>query len=106
MQKLITALHKQKTNVFRRNTTTDGTDEEHNKNTMPSQSITGAVIEGIPNMASSGCSLDHLFLARTCGRKELGQVARLLLLVRSALDLRFLAGKVRQEGVDGASVWS
>ena len=36
----------------------------------------------------------------TCGRKELGQVARLLFLVRSALDLRFWVGKVRQEVVD------
>ena len=32
--------------------------------------------------------------------KELGQVAKQLVLVRSALDLRFQAGKVRQEVVD------
>ena len=36
----------------------------------------------------------------TCGEEELGQVARLLILVRSALDVRFEVGKVRQIAVD------
>ena len=37
----------------------------------------------------------------TCERKELGQVAKQLVLGRSALDQCFQVGKVRQESVDG-----
>ena len=35
-----------------------------------------------------------------CGRNELGQIAKLLILVRSVLDHRFQVGKVRQDRVD------
>ena len=37
----------------------------------------------------------------TCEENEHGQVAKLLILVPSALDLRFEVGKVRQDRVDG-----
>ena len=48
-----------------------------------------------------GSILVELFGLITCGGVGLGQVAKLLVLVRSALDPRFGVGKVRQEGVNG-----
>ena len=44
--------------------------------------------------------LAWLGLAWLCGVRGIGQEANLLFLVRSALDLRFQVGEVRQDRVD------
>ena len=48
-----------------------------------------------------GSDLVELFGLITCEEDGRGQVAKLLVLVRSALDPRFWAGKVRPDRVDG-----
>ena len=52
-----------------------------------------------------GIILVDLFGLITCGVRGVGQVAKLLVLVRSALDLRFQVGEVRQDRVDRNVRW-
>ena len=58
--------------------------------------------ESLMSVVSSSTEvfLSNFFGLITCGGDELGQVAKQLVLVRSALDRRFQVGKVWQEVVD------